>query len=547
MSKLKIIMKKILLAVFMLTSLGFYAQSTDLDPFEISYSYVKLPNKPILEKKNRSYSFLISFDRSLLYNKSKFFIENQVTISGLEKKEKNGYMNVEVMLQNPVVTKKEVTTRTVSSKDRNGYQTTRYFYTPIVYYTQQGNAKVVSGDGKINKIINFNGSSSLKGTETEVYSQAQNSQYTLQSTITNNYLNEVVNRLNNELNEEYGYPVKTGKDQFWILANKKHPEQEAENNAYLQAKAVFERMSFSEPIDNFEKELEVPINYFKSLANKYTTDSKGDRKIRYSAYYNLAKIYAYLDQPAKSNEWANILITNDYDPADGKNMIKENDNNIALFNVNQLKTRHFPIDTKNFIFEESQPQQQVYNSNSSYSQSAPYSIETDQNYSLAYILTIKKDTVTGYMPKNRGLNLSDAVTVTVKDFQGKYSERNFKANEVTKLILSNGEEFATVAFKVSSENGGVTLSGASKKFAKEMYVGKKISIYQYFNGEIIIKSASDSEGKSTASASWMLGPKKRFEELAVGCPSLLARVDKKEFKNNLESILSFAQALDECK
>ena len=48
MSKQNLIMKKILLAVFMLTSLGFYAQSTDLDPFEINYSYVKLPNKPIL-------------------------------------------------------------------------------------------------------------------------------------------------------------------------------------------------------------------------------------------------------------------------------------------------------------------------------------------------------------------------------------------------------------------------------------------------------------------------------------------------------------------
>ncbi len=540
-------MKTLFLAFFMLTSFNFFAQSTDLDPFEISYSYVKLPNKPILEKKNRSYSFLISFDRSLLYNKSKYFIENQVTISGLEKKEKNGYMSVEVMLQNPVVTKKDVTTRTVTSKDKNGYQTTKNYYTPIIYYSQQGNTKVVSSDGKINKIISFNGSNSLKGTETQIYSQAQNSQYTLQSTIINNYLNEIVNRLNYELNDEYGYPVKTGKDKLWVLANKKHPEQEIEYNSYLKVKTAFDKVNFAEPIDHLEKELEEPINYFKSLPNKYATDSKGDKKIRYSAYYNLAKIYGYLDKPVKSNEWANILITNDYDPGDGKAMIKENDNDLALFNVNQSNTRHFPVDTKNFVFEESQPQQQVYNSNTSYTQSAPYSIETDQNYNLAYILTIRKDTITGYMQKNKGLNLSDAVTITVKDFQGKFSERNFKANEVTKLILSNGEEFATVAFKVSSENGGVTLSGASKKFAKEMYIGKKIYIYQYFNGEIIIKGARDSEGKSTASASWMLGPKKRFEELAAGCPSMLDRVDKKEFKNNLESILSFAEALDECK
>jgi hypothetical protein len=45
----------------------------------------------------------------------------------------------------------------------------------------------------------------------------------------------------------------------------------------------------------------------------------------------------------------------------------------------------------------------------------------------------------------------------------------------------------------------------------------------------------------------MLGPKKRFEEMGKGCPSLLERVEKKEFKNNLESILSFAEALEACK
>ena len=158
-------------------------------------------------------------------------------------------------------------------------------------------------------------------------------------------------------------------------------------------------------------------------------------------------------------------------------MMDNNNYLLDLFKANDLNTTHFPVDTKNFMFEEVQ---QVASSNSSYSQSAPYSIETDQNYILAYILTIRKDTVTGYMPKSRGLNLSDAVTVSVKDFQGKFSERNFKANEVKKLILSNGEEFATVTFKVSTDNGGMSMSGATKKFVKEMFVGNKIGVYQYF-------------------------------------------------------------------
>ena len=539
-------MKKILLAFLMLSGVNAFSQSTDLDPFDLNYSYVALPSKPILDKKNRTYSFVTNVDRNLQYNKPKYFIENQVTISGFEKKEKNGYLSVEVVLQNPAITKKDITTRTSSSKDKSGRVTNKYYYTVEYSYTQDGNAKVVSNDGKVNKIINFTAQKTAKSQEYESYTQAESFQYGIYNLIRNNYTNEVVNTLNNELNDEFGYPVKSGTDKLWILANKKHPEQLAEYNAYLTVKNAFDRMNFAEPTADIENEVKDAIAYFESLPTKYNQDEKAHRKIRYSAYFNLAKIYSLLDKPAKSNEYCQKLITNDYDKFDGESMLKANNELLTLFKANQITNRHFTVDTKNFVFEEKQP---AYGNNTSSAPvtNAPYSIETDQNYILAYMLTIKKDTIAGYMHKSRAMNLSEAITVTVKDFQGKFSERNFKANEVSRLILSNGEEYATVAFRVSVDNGGMTMASATKKFAKEMYVGKKISVYQYFNGEVIIKMASESEGKSNASAGWMLGPKKRFEEMAKGCPSLLERVDKKEFKNNLESILSFAEALEACK
>ena len=539
-------MKKILLASFLLIGLSASAQSTDLDPFDINYSYVNLPSKPIVDKKNRTYSFVTNIDRNLQYNKPQYFIENQVTINGFEKKQKNGYLSVEVVLQNPAITKKEITNRVSSSKDKNGRVTNKYYYTVVYSYTQDGNAKVVSSDGKVSKIINFTAQRSAKSQEYENYSQAESFQYGIQNLIRNNFTTEVINTLNNELNDEFGYPVKSGTDKLWILANKKHPEQMAEYNAYLTVKNAFDKMNFAEPTTDIANEIKDAIAYFESLPTKYNEDEKAHRKIRYSAYFNLAKIYYLLDNPAKASEYCQKLIANDYDKSDGETMLKANNELQLLLKANQLTNRHFAVETKNFIFEEKQP---VYSGSttSAPATNAPYSIETDQNYILAYMLTVKKDTVAGYMHKSRAMNLSDAVTVTVKDFQGKFSERNFKANEVSRLILSNGEEYATVSFKLSVDNGGMTIAAASKKFVKEMFVGKKIGVYQYFNGEVILKMANESEGKSNASASWMLGPKKRFEEMAKGCPSLLERVEKKEFKNNLESILSFAEALEACK
>jgi len=538
--------KKILLASFLVFGLAASAQSTDLDPFDINYSYVNLPSKPIVDKKNRTYSFVTNIDRNLQYNKPKYFIENQVTINGFEKKEKNGYLSIEVVLQNPAITKKEITNRVSSSKDKNGRVTNKYYYTVVYSYTQDGNAKVVSNDGKVSKVINFTAQRSAKSQEYENYSQAESFQYGIQNLIRNNFTTEVVNTLNNELNDEFGYPVKTGVDKLWILANKKHPEQMAEYNAYLTVKNAFDKMNFAEPTADIANEVKESIAYFESLPTKYSEDEKAHRKIRYSAYFNLAKIYYLLDNPTKSNEYCQKLIANDYDKSDGETMLKANNELLTLFKANQLNNRHFAVETKNFIFEEKQP---VYSGNTSSApvSNAPYSIETDQNYIMAYMLTIKKDTIAGYMHKSRAMNLSDAVTVTVKDFQGKFSERNFKANEVSRLILSNGEEYATVSFRVSVDNGGMTMAAASKKFVKEMFVGNKIGVYQYFNGEVILKMANESEGKSNASAGWMLGAKKRFEEMAKGCPSLLERVEKKEFKNNLESILTFAEALEACK
>lgn len=538
--------KKILLASFLVFGLAASAQSTDLDPFDINYSYVNLPSKPIVDKKNRTYSFVTNIDRNLQYNKPKYFIENQVTINGFEKKEKNGYLCIEVVLQNPAITKKEITNRVSSSKDKNGRVTNKYYYTVVYSYTQDGNAKVVSSDGKVSKVINFTAQRSAKSQEYENYSQAESFQYGIQNLIRNNFTTEVVNTLNNELNDEFGYPVKTGVDKLWILANKKHPEQMAEYNAYLTVKNAFDKMNFADPTADIANEVKESIAYFESLPTKYSEDEKAHRKIRYSAYFNLAKIYYLLDNPTKSNEYCQKLIANDYDKSDGETMLKANNELLTLFKANQLNNRHFAVETKNFIFEEKQP---VYSGNTSSApvSNAPYSIETDQNYIMAYMLTIKKDTIAGYMHKSRAMNLSDAVTVTVKDFQGKFSERNFKANEVSRLILSNGEEYATVSFRVSVDNGGMTMAAASKKFVKEMFVGNKIGVYQYFNGEVILKMANESEGKSNASAGWMLGAKKRFEEMAKGCPSLLERVEKKEFKNNLESILTFAEALEACK
>jgi hypothetical protein len=69
------------------------------------------------------------------------------------------------------------------------------------------------------------------------------------------------------------------------------------------------------------------------LKTKYTEDSKTARKMRYSAYYNLAVIYLLLDEPEKTIVEAEKLILNDYDKGRWKELINRANRLIEDFKI----------------------------------------------------------------------------------------------------------------------------------------------------------------------------------------------------------------------
>lgn len=122
----------------------------------------------------------------------------------------------------------------------------------------------------------------------------------------------------------------------------KEEEGAIQREAIEAVKIQFLKMKADQPIDKLTADLQPLIEYFESLKTKYTEDNKGSRKIRYSAYYNLGKIYLYLDQPEKTIKEGEGLIANDYDKGDGKDLISSAKKLIDKFNATQLRTRHNP-------------------------------------------------------------------------------------------------------------------------------------------------------------------------------------------------------------
>jgi tetratricopeptide (TPR) repeat protein len=210
-------------------------------------------------------------------------------------------------------------------KDNNGKETgKKSTYVMQITYTYASQAKVVDYKGEVISTFTFatrdekrvyNSESFATSAEANAYLRFGlipiTSQLIKQST------NEAVNSLNATLTLNYGYPQRVATDFFWILNSRKHPEYENHHRAWLNFKQAITNMSPDEPLDHVKANLQPVIDYFNSVKKKYNSNSKADKKLRYASYYNLAKIYWYLDDPDAAMREANELVINGFDPKDG--------------------------------------------------------------------------------------------------------------------------------------------------------------------------------------------------------------------------------------
>ena len=102
-------------------------------------------------------------------------------------------------------------------------------------------------------------------------------------------------------------------------------------------------MKATESTTQLDQSLQPLLDYFESLKAKYPGDEKADKKMRYSAYYSLASLYYYLNQPDKVIREANGLIKNDYDKKDGERWIEKAGSLQKVFAKHHLSERHMAL------------------------------------------------------------------------------------------------------------------------------------------------------------------------------------------------------------
>jgi hypothetical protein len=348
-------MKQTILAfVLMVTSTILVAQKVDLDRYNFRYTYRALPNNPLPDD-YKTYNFNISSGSSIreVYNDDQ--VRATLSIDGLKREEGRAHITIsvnmgEVSLKNP-----ELKEREEIIKDKDGKETGRKKYYWIeATYSWNADAYVMDYKGtKLYSTVFGNGSGmTWKGTESEnrgsVGDYYNNNKYSIRGELARQLVTDAMNGFRNTLNANYGYRTITESDILWIMDSKKHPENEGMKTAWAGFKEAMALMNEKDDLTQVKEKLVPVIQYFDSLKVRITGTEKGDKKLRYSAYYCLAKIYLLTEQPDAAIKEAELLIANDYDTNDGKYMIKLANNLKALFAKNTMKTQHFPIDISKY-------------------------------------------------------------------------------------------------------------------------------------------------------------------------------------------------------
>jgi hypothetical protein len=341
-------MKKMLTLIAFVAMTTAFAQKVDLDPENFVYSYRDYPTDP-LPADYVTYSVAYEASGSTKNEISEAAVVDNLVLEGFKRLDKGAHLQIQLQFNSLIFNSSLVKERYEIQKDKNGKETGRTFYYWVeVSYTISGAAQLKDYKGNLVDKSSLGGTYLHKTGEYRSHKAAWDYFHNNRDALRGNFVREQVrnsiSNLSRYWSDKYGFPVRTGIEELWILDSKAHPEYDGHKKALKTIQEWMKTMSPDQSVAEIKEKLKPTIEYFESLKIKYTKDEKRDRKIRYASWFNLGKIYLCLDDMDAAIQQAEGLIKNGHDPKDGKRMIEEAQRVKAIFNKNKANTRHFPIE-----------------------------------------------------------------------------------------------------------------------------------------------------------------------------------------------------------
>jgi hypothetical protein len=366
------------------------AQKVDIDNYWVQISCVDFPQNYVPEK-DRTFSIDLKGDGNFIgQDKS-----DQINIFGWSKVDEMATLDVIININGFILGKATSSNKTVETKDKSGKVTARNTYYKVsVTNSGNGNLRIYGPKNEYSNSAKANDSDKkdkkkdkaaveeasnpfLKNVDTKnvgdehddmassktmAYRYSLDNSYTYETSETNsaslafreynanssNMLNSHENSYRNDypkwvsahLNKQYGYKPYKYNVKFKRLDSDKHPEFIMFDNATKALKAIFSKMRYNKSEKEVEEDLAPIINYFEGISSTYTKDDKHEKRLRGAAYYNLARIYQYLDKHDKVIEIGNAIIASEFDEDDGEIFIKESQELKRKLAFHQMKSRH---------------------------------------------------------------------------------------------------------------------------------------------------------------------------------------------------------------
>ncbi|MUU78631.1 hypothetical protein [Winogradskyella endarachnes] len=518
-------MKNILtLTLILFTYALSFSQGANLDREYFNVSYVKLPTHPILNNLKRTFST----------NK------RAISLSGFSRVNKNGTLDINYRFNGTNVGDVEIKKTKHEKKDDDGnVVSTSYTYKIHVTYTSSASIAVSNSENIENDYQNdFSEKDNYQSRDFKTYRAAQdyynNNRNNLRNTYSSDHQKAILNSINYNLNTIYGYQITNKRSEhFWILGKKKHPEYQKHIEAFEAMKTAFSKMKSNESVDELKTELAPIMDYFTSLVSKYNGTKKKDAKMRYASFYNMAKMYYYLDMPEETKIYAQKLIDNDYDKSDGKYFIRIADQLIERFNANNTNTRHFEVLTEDLSHIVEKP-----------TITKP-EVSSSLNLELikAYLVSKTNDTTLVDLDTKDIKNIAYKMNIVRYADNGTPIGTEVKsAKELNEVLFVDGTHYKNIDFKETTTSKEA-LNATQEKLCKVLVESDTINLYLFKEEEPVIVTPNSDTGTSTLSKSYVFGFNKNLAKLAEGHPELVEKVNNKQFKNTVEDLVKFCNEL----
>ena len=343
--------KNLILSVVILLTVGLAAnaqtKNVDLDDFRCPITYRLIPSEP-LNPLFFTYSVRVDATKGTENRVSLSRAEEAIVIDGQRKVDssENPFLTVVVTLGDLAIINSNVEERVVQDKDKEGKVTgTRHYFTSVVNYSFESSYKIFQGNKQLNYVpvdtrSTITHKSREYGTRKEAVDYWNNNRDNLIPNFTTELSMKAVDRASSGASHRYGFYIKKDTEELKIMDTKKHTENEAFRTICTDVKEKFGAVTPNERLK--QEDVEEAIEYFKSIPNRYTDIKlKADIKLRYAAYFNLCKIYLYLEDLENVHQYADLLIQNVQDKKDGEKLKKSADELKAMLSKTEIKTRHF--------------------------------------------------------------------------------------------------------------------------------------------------------------------------------------------------------------